>query len=433
MHFKPKFFTLLSRMLALAFIFVLLGSRQIPAQDSQVYVTFWHAMDGQKGKVLRELVERFNMTHPGIIVDEKCVGKSERSFADAYNILFSSILENLAMKNPPDIAQVYENWTTQLIECGALVPMENFIRGQQGFNQNQLNDIFPVFLEANTYGKKIWTLPFNKSIYVLYYNKDAFWRANAAPPKTWTELRQLARKLTVSQGDYVQQYGLAFDPSVDTFGHWLYAYEGNFLTKSNEVGFNNTLGYKDIQYWVDLVNTDHSALPLPSGEALKEFQNQHAAMYIETTSKLSSMEKCNFNWGMAPLPKGSVKAYGFAGTNLAIFANSSPEKRQAAWTFVKWLLDTENTTEWAIQTGYLPVRKSAVESFQYKAYLRKNPEFTAAIDSLQHAICQPRISTWQTIRGIINDALFEAISKKKTPKKALDDAAKVIISQRYVK
>ncbi len=432
MQFKQRFFTLFAKASVLAISILFLWTGRATAQDL-TYITFWHAMDGQKGVVLKELVDRFNMTHPGIMVDEKCVGKSERSFADAYNILYSSILEHLALKDPPVIAQVYENWTTQLIDCGALVPMENFIRGPQGFTQEELKDIFPVFLEANTYGKKIWTLPFNKSIYVLFYNKDAFWRINASPPKTWNELRQLSKKLTLSQGDYVHQYGLVFDPSVDTFGHWLYAHQGNFLTSSNDIGFNNPLGYQDIQYWVDLVNTDRSALPLPSGEALKEFQKQQAAMYIETTSKLSSMERCQFNWGMAALPRGKVQAYGFAGTNLAIFASASPEKRRAAWTFVKWLLNTENTTLWAIPTGYLPVRKSAVESAQYQAFLRKSPEFRVALESLQHAVSQPRISTWQTIRGIINDALYEAISMKKTPKKALNDAARIILSQQYDK
>lgn len=383
-------------------------------------IEFWHAMSRSRCEKLNELVNRFNSKNPGIVVKAKFIGAANPKLGNDYNALYGKILEYLARGNPPDVSQVYENWTTQLIEIGALTPVQNFVGGADGLTAQQIKDFVPVFKDANTFpnanGKQVlYTLPFNKSIYVLYYNKDIFQRLGIAAPRTWQELRTAAKK--VSETGVT---GLAFVPNVDIFGHYLYAHNGEYVT-NDRVAFDTDTGVRDLEFWVELVHGDRSSLPTVDARNL--FETGKAGMYIETTSRIGGFEKAGLNFGVTAIPRGEKSAYQFAGTNLAIFSHSSPAKQAAAWKFMRYLTSTDVTTEWAIATGYLPVRESAINSPTYRQYIARHPEYSVGIDALDKAMVQPRVPAWESIRCILDDAMYEALSRKYQPKDAIHKAA----------
>ncbi|MBI3924190.1 MAG: ABC transporter substrate-binding protein [Armatimonadetes bacterium] len=381
--------------------------------EGRVTIEFWHALRGQRGRALELLVEDFNAAHPEIRVVPEFKGPVDRPFSNDYATLYRALLEGLASGKPPAVAQVYENWTTELIGVDALVPVESF----PGADAAELRDFVPVFLEANRYAGRIWTLPFNKSIYVLFYNRKWLEQAGLTPPASWRELREASRKLTQRTG----LPGLVFQPGVDVFGHYLYAHGGRFFDDRG-VAFDGAVGAEDLQYWLDLVHADRTALPTLS--ALEVFANQGSGFLIETTSKIGRLEQePRLDFGVVPLPEGSTRAYQIAGTNLAIFAAATPEQREAAWRFVRFLTSPAVTARWAKETGYLPVRTSAVESPDYAEFVRAHPHYAAGIQALPHAVVQPRLSGWESIRGILDDAMFAVLSRRDTPRNVLLQAA----------
>lgn len=403
-------------------MFFLLSGSTAYCQE-KVEIHFWHAMDRYRGEVLDELIETFNKENPRVRVIGKSVKSRDQRMGNNYHALYKEILENLAKRTPPDVAQCYENWASQWIDIGVLMPVEDFIGVPGGFTKAEVDDFVPIFKEANTYNGKLWTIPFNKSIYVLYYNQDAFRAAGLQPPKTWEEFRATASKLTVRQGDTITRYGIAFHPSVDLFGHYLYANNGSFVD-GNRAVFNSAVGVQNLDFWVNLVHKDRSALA--SFLDRKEFEEQRSAMYIDTTSRISHFkERAKFNWGVALLPAGSTRKYQFAGTNLAIFSHLTPEKKRAAVEFVKYLSSRDVTTQWALKTGYLPVRTSAINSNTYQSEMKADPRFAVGIEAIKYAVVQPKVAAWEMIRGIVDDAMFEAISLRKTPKSALDRAVEL--------
>jgi multiple sugar transport system substrate-binding protein len=405
---------------ALFFLYGLLLEAGAPVRAEGQTITFWHTMRGQKKEVFEELVKRFQKENPDITVIDRAVLSPDERMGNDYSALYSKLLESIVQKNPPDVAQVYENWTTQLIEINALVPADSF-KGKYGLTENDRDDFFPIFLEANTFDGKLWTMPFNKSIYVLYYNKKLFASHSIATPKTWDELRTAARTLTERDGDQVTRYGLVYTPSVDVFGHWLYANGGNFISGDKAV-FSDATGIKSLEYWVQLTNGDRAALP--SFNAHDDFIKEKAAMYIDSTSRIGNLSRhCPFEFGIAPIPEGNTRSYQFAGTNLAIFNSSSQAKQEAAWRFVRFLSSADVTAYWASATGYLPVRQSALKNPTYLAFLKSNPDYRVGIASIQFARIQPKNPAWESIRGYINDAVYEAISQTSTPSQALEKAA----------
>ena len=54
------------------------------------------------------------------------------------------------------------------------------------------------------------------------------------------------------------------------------------------------------------------------------------------------------------------------GTNLYVFNNATSEQKTAAYEYLKFLTSKENQITWAKESGYMPVRQSAIDSDEYK-------------------------------------------------------------------
>lgn len=416
---KNKRITHLTGFLIICFVFLAINILPCNAEEATT-ITFWHAMEGKRAEILKELVTKFNNSQPEIVVKETFIGSSDQKLGNNYHALYSEILKNLAQNNPPDMAQVYENWTTQLIESNSIVPLENFIEKPDGLTKNDLKDIYSIFLKANTFNNKLWTLPFNKSLYVLFYNKDEFNNKKISVPDNWNQFKEICEKLTQKENGQTSKFALAVKPNVDIFGLYLYSYDGEFI-KNNTAVFNDASGIKSLQYWIDLVKEGFVSLNFTP---MDDFISQKAFMYIGTTSKFADFkESAKFNFKIALLPEGTARRYQSAGTNLAIFSKSPKKKQEAAWKFISWLLRADNAGYFALKTGYLPVRHSSLATKEFQEFLEANPDYYEAIKSLEYAEVQPKVSAWETIRGFIDDAVYEVLSGKDTPTSALNKAA----------
>ena len=116
----------------------------------------------QLGATLEGLVKDFNATHPDIIVRLRISGQLRSSPAEAYR--------RLVAQKPPTVSQVYGNWAAEFITSNALVPIENFKRSQRNV-ETEVDDIYEGLRKASMINGKWYTMPFNKSVYVLVYNR----------------------------------------------------------------------------------------------------------------------------------------------------------------------------------------------------------------------------------------------------------------------
>ncbi len=412
-----RFFALFVSVLLFAFIFI---QHSAAFAAESVSIEFWHAMRGEKKDAITSLVNQFMKENPDVIVKEVgMVSPDRRANGNDYTYLYTRMIQALAMQKQPDLAQVYENWTTQFVEISAITPVSHFDGTKYALSAADKNDFFPIFRDACSYNNVMWSVPFNKSIYVMYYNEEMLKKAGIAPPKTWEQLRDAAAKLTVRNGDQVATYGLSYVPSVDIMGHLLYSYGGDFISGS-EASFGSKVGLDAMNYWVSLTNKDRTASP--SFGAYDDFLKGKSAIYLDTTSRIGSLkESCKFKYGITTLPTGSSKVYQCAGTNLAIFSSAEP-KKLAAWRLAKFLTNKENTVKLSIATGYLPVRQSAYASPEYQSYLKDNQGYRIGVDALKYGVTQPRDSAWEAMRGFINDAMYAAISQTSQPEDALKKA-----------
>ncbi len=85
-------------------------------------VKFWYHFDNPE-TALNPLIQKFEQENPGIKIDP------ERISWDVYN---QKLLTAIAGGYPPDVAQVKLWWQPQLVEMGALLPLDDYIAAWDG-------------------------------------------------------------------------------------------------------------------------------------------------------------------------------------------------------------------------------------------------------------------------------------------------------------
>ena len=139
-------------------------------------ISFWHAMGGVNGEALDYLVNKFNEENEyGIKVDSQYQGE----YDDEINKLKSAQLGNMGA----DLVQIYDIGTRFMIDSGWVIPMQDMI-DSEGYD---VSDLEPNITAYYTVDDKLYSMPFNSSTPILYYNKDMFDKAGVTEVPTSLE------------------------------------------------------------------------------------------------------------------------------------------------------------------------------------------------------------------------------------------------------
>ncbi|HYF80786.1 MAG TPA: ABC transporter substrate-binding protein [Symbiobacteriaceae bacterium] len=330
----------------------------------------------------------------------------------------------------PEVAVLQATDIFTLTDLDLIVPIDDFVKKDKD-GEAYMADMVPAFMGNSKLNNKTWSVPFQRSTVVMYYNKDLFKAAGLDPnkaPANWTELVDFGKKLTKTDGS---QWGLEI-PS-DGNPYWtlssLFYQQGAKM--NNEAGttvsFNSAEVAAGMEFFLALSKT-HKIMPtgvIKWGDVPNDFIAGKAAMIFHTTGSIGAIKgKLDpAKFGVAPLPAGKSFGSPTGGGNLYIL-KSTKEKQEAAWKFVRFLTDTNRVAQWSADTGYIPYRKSAMEAKPWKDAVAGFAGYKAAADALQHA--QPELATHnnQQVLKAMGDQLQAIITGSKDVKTALEQAQK---------
>ena len=123
-------------------------------------------MGGVNGEAIDTLVKKFNDENEyGITVDAQYQGE----YDDSLNKLKSAQIGNMGA----DLVQVYEIGTRFMIDSGWIVPMQQMIDA----DSYDVSEIEPNLAAYYTIDNELYSMPFNSSTPIMYYNKDMFDKA----------------------------------------------------------------------------------------------------------------------------------------------------------------------------------------------------------------------------------------------------------------
>lgn len=373
-----------------------------------LHISFWHAFSGDREARLKDQVDKFQQQNPEIVVDLRSFTDPRKAGND-YAELYKNLLRANGEGKPPVVAQMYENWVTQLAEVKQLAPLDKELEGIW-------KDMPAVFLKASTHSNgKRYSVPFNKSLWTLYANNHLF--EDKDPPQNWSEFRVACVKLK-------PQFprGVVATPSpFELFDMHFVSQGGRFFDAQKQPSFAGPLGMSSGGYLQGLAGQDGNCLFGP--EAYQLFLDGKLPFLIDTSSKLASLEnKLGERLSVFPLPRGAGDRIQLTGTQLSIFSKSGPAERRAGVRLLRYLTSPEQTRDWAIATGYLPVRSGAYNDPVYLDYLKARPGRAVISGELARAQVQPQVVGWEATRAIINDALERTLYQKRPIDKELTGA-----------
>ncbi len=324
--------------------------------EGAITLTFWHT--GVAGAAQDELVDIFNASQDQIFV----VSETQGSYTD----LATKLLTAHAAGVGPDVTQLGTFEIVEFAKSGVLVDLKPYIESANALDTSG----FPgTMLSAGEVDGQIVWLPLNVSMPVLYYNQDAFAEAGlAGPPQTWQEFFDYASKLTVKDANgVVQRTGTALWGISWPLLSQVWSEGGEFTTKDySNVTLNDPVIVQVMSQYQQLMQEGAVTLPeAASGGHRAAFKNGQAAMILDSPAPFAEIftESVGFTPAVANYPAGAAgKVYAPGGGGIAMMAITPAEKRDAAWTFIKFMLSDESLAYLAERSGYAAFTEGARKS-----------------------------------------------------------------------
>lgn len=375
---------------------------------NKAVVPFWEAMAAALGDSLKALTNEFNATHPSMEVQLVPMAN--------YTTLQTKTIGAIAAKDPPLIAQAYENWAAQYATGFYMSTFDSYINGSNGLSKAEIADFFPAMWNSGKLADgKRYMMPFNKSNVVMYYNKDMLKAAGIAhPPTTWQEFADDCVKLTKTDDKGNQtQWGASHTVSVDLWYGLVYAYGGRVLTDTyDNVLFGSSNAAKTAtQLFADLYAKKYMHYTTAYGDQT-DLGVGKAAMTFGSVAGRTYYEQAvggKFELGEAPLPAGPAgAAAALYGTNVVMFGNApkyTQRQKDAAWAYIKWFTSPHTQAVWAAQTGYMPARQSSLKDPVLVAAYAANPDKKAGLEQLAASVLEPPTAAWNDSRSKISTGL----------------------------
>ncbi len=385
--------------------------------DEPVTIEFWHAMSGGNGETLEAIVQDFNDTYENIEVVP--------IFQGHYKDLFEKLNASAQAGTLPPLSMIYANRLTAYVMNDMVEDLGPYITDEEyGFDEEIWNDI-PEGLRDNGMWDGIhYSLPFNKSAYLMYYNPDALEEKGVEVPTTWEELRAAGEALT--DGD---KTGIVFNKSVGVdFSFWVEQAGGHIYDEAEDKVLIDTPEVKEAyEFIVSMIEDGIAEVAFEDGYITGPMSRGEAFIGFASSSNIPHMkEACDatgVNWKVAVLPEGEEKAALFSGTDITIFNSPTEEEKKAAFEFIKYWFVEDTQVQWAKGSGYMPLTTAALESDEFQRFLEEeDPSKGIAAQMFPYAYQDPKGLNGYAIHSNMQEALEEILAGEKTIDEALADA-----------
>lgn len=386
----------------------------------KVELTFFYpvAVPGPITQLIDGYIAKFQQANPGITVKPVLSG----GYGDTLTKIQTTIKGG---GTPPDVAVLLSTDLYSLVDSNAIVPLDDQVKAAGG--DTYLADFYPAFLANSRYQGHIWSLPFQRSTPVLFYNKDLFKAAGIDPskgPANYKEMADDAAKLTKAGSTW------GIEISSDGIPYWLFqpfaiGNGTNVFSAPNKATFDSPGVVQGLQDFVDLAQKDKV---MPSGilqwaNMPTDFVNGKAAMIWHSSGSLATiLKQAKFDVGVSYTVGGKGFGAPTGGGNMYILKGIPADHVAAAWKFMQFMSSADIQADWSINTGYIAARPSAYDTAAMKAYLAKTPQAAVAPKGLQYAGAELATHNNAQVQKALGDAVQAALTGKATPEAALKTA-----------
>ena len=423
-----------------AFALAVSAAALLAAQSTavaQTEITLWHAMGGDLGVRVDEIVANYNASQDDYVLTAVYRGN--------YTETMTAAVAAFRAGEQPHIVQVFEVGTASMMAAeGAVYPVYQLMEdtGEPFDPDSYLPAVTGYY---TTPEGRMLSMPFNSSTPVLYFNQEIFDAAGLDPenpPETWPELAEMAT--TILDADAAAcgfTTGWQSWVQIENFSAWHNLPIGTMTNGFDGLGTELTINSPaHVAHIGQLAEWQEPGIFRYGGrrsDSAGLFYSGECAMYMNSSAAYAGIvNSVDFEFGVGMLPYWPDVADGpnggpqnsiIGGATLWVLQGGEPEEYAGVADFFSHLSSAEVQAGWHQVTGYLPITEAAFDLTDDQGFYAENPGTDTSIRQIN--LNPPtensrglRFGSFVQIRDIINEELEAIWAGDKTAQEGLDDA-----------
>lgn len=287
------------------------------------------------------------------------------------------------------------------------------------------SDLLEAFVKSGTYNGKMYGMPDLSSARAFFYNKTLFQKAGiAAPPKTWSEFEDDAKKIN-ALGSGTVGYALPLGPeeAQGEFSIWTFNNGGDWK-QGGKWTINSDKNVQTLTFLKKLAVTDKVTQNNPGKtnrqDAFDLFKSGKAGMVVGFSPLAAALDQDGkVDYGVAPMPTSDGGTPQTFGVTDYLMAFKKPGNKDAVKAFYDLYYQKDQVNEFIKAEGFLPVTKSGLQVFA------SDPKLKVYLETLPNVHLTPTDDpTWDKVKLAVQQNIGAGVAKDGDPKAVLDQLQK---------
>ncbi len=420
-----------SRWLLIGFVIALLGAllagcsdQTTKTSDGQVQLRLWLKPAPGTSQAAVDFYEqrlaRFKKKYPHIQVVDQVNPYTYAEFPQR----LASIIES---GGGPAAFIMVENSMQDFIKSGYVEDLAPHMK-----SWNLRREVIADLWAAVKSGRKVYGVPTQFYVKVLFYRPDLFKAAGLDPqkgPATWQEMADYAVKLTDRSKN---QYGFGVLTGQKMSGWYFQDYVwqagGEMMVEENgkwRPAFDSPKAARALQFYKDLrwkYNVIQTNVLSQLGDLNNDFATGRLAMLVAPPSSYGGMKDkfglTSEQVAMAPQPAGpsGLQVNQRSGAAWCVNVNASPEEKEAAWKWIEFIVSKEETiASWKFNEAQdkLTPDISVYNGFSQSDYVKVPASWSQAMSmAMNNSRPEPNAPHYMEVKGLTDTPIQKVLLEK---------------------
>jgi multiple sugar transport system substrate-binding protein len=404
----------------LAALALLAGCAERPPGAEPAIIVFKHAKILGPLDPIPGLLREFERRNPGVRVRSEALTWTSDEQHQFYVI-------NLDGATPTfDVLLLDLIWVPEFAQAGWLLDLSPWV------TRDELAPHFPAAAAASVWNDRVWGLPWNMNVGVLYHRADLLRKYGLAPPRTWEELVEQAQRIRAGERDPrlegVVWQGKQYEGLVVNVLEHFWANSTTLLDEHDRVLPEPDRAAAALTFMRGLIERGVSPAMVTAGdeEGTRRVFGDGRAIFLRSWPYAMDLFEAadspvRGRVGIAPLPGHAGGAAGVGATGgFHLAVNRRTRHAEAAVALVRFLAGAEGQR--AIAEAAVALYPTRVDLYRDPAAIRAHPHMPRF-----HALAlggRPRPVTpyYLMLSTTVQPEFSAAVVGVKTPEQALDYA-----------
>jgi multiple sugar transport system substrate-binding protein len=404
------------------------------AASAATEVRVWHSLNPHNKKVFEDLVKDFNKEQKDITVVLKAF--------DNEDAIEAALAASKKRDDKPQLVQLDDNRSPDEVAGRSYIqPLHTLLA------KYPIKDAKWFLADENTFMRdtkgRLLAFPYMVDVPVMFYNVDAFKKANikpAVPQRSWSGLQD---QLVTLANNGSRRCPLTTDQpvtvnleSLGPINNHPYTNNDNGLkakAKATPAFVFDMIYVRHLSMMISWVRSELMVKPELDGVATKRFANRECAVLMSDSSNLGWFKEAGNKLdvgvtGLPYYPQFTPKPGNpFVGGS-ALWVTSTHSKESDAGTakFLGWLAQPKRAAYWYQNTGYLPLTQQAFAQTD-KGYFASLGDWQDIVASYSHKPGPDgrgfKVNNYPQIRAMFGKTLDKALNGNEPAVTALRSAS----------